>query len=99
MARSMTKSPLEVARSALEVGEVTLPEYWSPKSPHKFTQPQLFAILVLKEFFRLDYRGIVEHLKDHSDLRAVLGLKSVPHHTTLWYAEQKILKKGAVEIS
>jgi hypothetical protein len=93
----MTKSPLAVARSALEVGEATLPRYSTGKGPQKFTQPQLLAILVLKEFLRLDYRGIAEHLKDHSDLRAALGLKWIPHYSTLWRAEKRLLKKGAQE--
>jgi len=97
MSRSMTKSPLAVARSALEVGEATLSEYTCEKAPHKFTQPQLFAILVLKEFLRLDYRGIIAHLKDHSDLRKALRLKEVPHHTTLWHAERRLLGKGGLD--
>ena len=94
MARSMTKSPLAVARSALEVGEATLPRYSSERASHKFTQPQLFAMLVLKEFLRLDYRGIIAHLKDHGDLRKALGLERVPHHTTLWHAERRLMGKG-----
>ena len=97
MARSMTKSPLAVARSALEVGEATLERYSSVKASHKFTQPQLFAILVLKEFMRLDYRGIIAHLKDHSDLRRALDLKELPHHTTLWYAERRLLGRGGLD--
>ncbi len=97
MGRSMTKSPLSVARAALEVGEATLPKYSTAQAPQKFTQPQLFAILVLKEFFRLDYRGIVEHLKDHSDLREALKLEHVPHHTTLWHAERRLLVKGGLD--
>ena len=31
-------------------------------SPKKFTQPPLAACLVLKEFLRVDYRGLAEHL-------------------------------------
>jgi hypothetical protein len=51
-------------------------------SPKKFTQPQLFACLVLKTFLKTDYRGLAAHLAEHSDLRAVLGLEIVPHFTT-----------------
>ena len=32
--------------------------------PKKFTQPQLFACLVLKTFFQTDYRGVVVFLND-----------------------------------
>ena len=94
-----TKDPLALARVALEVGEKALAPYSHPKSPHKFTQPQLFAMLALKEFFRRDYRGVVEWLKQWSDLREVLGLKQVPNFSTLCYAEKRLLKKGALPAS
>jgi hypothetical protein len=93
--RRMTKSPMRLAREALEVGQQGLPAYSAAKSPQKFTQPQLFAILVLRQFFKTDYRGIVELLADMSDLRETLGLKRVPHYSTLCYAEQRLLKKGS----
>ncbi|HUW58511.1 MAG TPA: transposase [Planctomycetota bacterium] len=94
MVRSMTKSPVAVAREALQVGEAGLPLYASRFSKKDFTQPQLFAMLVLRQFFKTDYRGIVQMLHDLSDLRRVLRLKKVPHYSTLCYAEQRLLKKG-----
>ena len=39
-----------------------LPFYTHPNSPKKFTQHQLFACLVLKNFFRTDYRGVVTQI-------------------------------------
>jgi len=94
-----TKDPIALARAALEVGEAALPRYSGPKSPHKYTQPQLFALLVLRQFFRLDYRGLVTWLQNWSDLRDALGLKHVPHYSTLCYAEDRLLKKGAPSAS
>ena len=91
-----TKDPLALARVALEVGERAYEPYSHPKSPQKYTQPQLFAMLVLKQFFGLDYRGLVTWLARWSDLRDVLGLKSVPHYSTLCYAERRLLKKKAL---
>lgn len=91
-----TKDPLALARVALEVGEGAFAPYSCPKSPHKFTQPQLFAILVLRQFFGVDYRGVVEWLKRWSELREVLKLKRVPHYSTLCYAERRLLKKRAL---
>lgn len=41
-----------VAFAALEVGRRTLPDYAHRFAPKTFTQPQLFACLVLKAFFR-----------------------------------------------
>ena len=90
-----TKNPIALARVALKAGKAALPDYSHPKSPHKFTQPQLFAILVLKQFFKLDYRGTVEWLRHWSDLRRALELERVPNFSTLCYAEGRLLKKGA----
>src|SRR3712207_9329631 len=57
--RRMSKSALRVAREALAVGRAALPPYGSRFSRHDYTQPQLFALLVLKQFLRTDYRGLV----------------------------------------
>src|SRR5262249_25652192 len=59
----------------------------------KYTQPQLFAGLVLKTFFKTDYRGLAGHRADHSDLRATLGLQAVPHFTTLQKASRRLLRR------
>jgi hypothetical protein len=90
----MTHSPLALARAALGVARKALPAYSSRFSRHDFTQHQLFAILVLRQFFRTDYRGTIQLLRDFSDLRSVLDLKKVPNYSTLCYAERRLLKKG-----
>jgi len=94
--RTLTKSTLAFAREALLTGKGALPDYSHSKSPHKFTQPQLFAILALRVFLRTDFRGIIVTLSEWSDLRALLGLKSLPHYSTLCYAERRLLKKNAL---
>ena len=91
-----SKNPLAVARVALEVGEKAFRPYSCPKSPHKYTQPQLFAILALRQFFKLDYRGVVEWLKHWRELRDAIGLERVPHYSTLCYAERRLLKKRGI---
>jgi Transposase DDE domain len=88
-----TKSPLRVARQALAVGTNALPLYAHKYSPKKYTQPQLFACLVLKTFFKTDYRGIVGQLLDLSDLRRVLELPYAPHFTTLQKAAVRLLRQ------
>jgi len=89
-----SKSPRTVALEALSAAEEALPLYSHPCSPKKFTQPQLFACLVLKAFFRTDYRGIVAILADFAELTAVLGLRSLPHFTTLQKAAERLLCFG-----
>ena len=91
-----TKNPIELARTALEAGREAFPDYSCPSSPHKFTQPQLFAMLILRQFFKLDYRGVVEWLAQWSELRDVLELKKVPCYRTLHEAQRRLLKKGAL---
>jgi hypothetical protein len=90
----MTKSPRAVAREALRLAQEALPAYSSKFSRKDFTQPQLFALLALKTFFKTDYRGVVAWLDDFPALRADLGLDKVPHYSTLCYAAGRLLKKG-----
>jgi hypothetical protein len=85
---------MAVARMALRVARDGLPAYSCKFSRRDYTQHQLFAILVLKQFFKTDYRGIVQYLRDWPDLCRVLDLKKIPNYGTLCYAHQRLLKKG-----
>src|SRR5262245_57765352 len=97
--RPMTKSPRAVAREALRLAQESLPAYSSKYSRKDFTQHQLFPVLALKAFLKADYRGVVAHLADFAELRQDLGLTKVPDHSTLCYAEQRLLKKGSSSCS
>ena len=44
----MSKSPLAILRTALDVAKGALPAYSHVNGPKEFTQHQLFACLVLK---------------------------------------------------
>jgi hypothetical protein len=92
-----SKSPRKVALVALAVGKDALREYAHRFSPKKFTQPQLFACLVLKEFFKTDYRGVAQILADTPDLRQTMGLKHTPHFTTIQKASQRLLRNAQVQ--
>ncbi|MFH1188681.1 MAG: IS5 family transposase [bacterium] len=92
-----SKSPNNIAFVAYNTAKQSLPNYQHLKSPKKFTQPQLVACLVLKEFFTADYRGITEILYDSSDLKKILELKTIPHYTTLQKAAQRLTKKDILE--
>lgn len=78
---------------AYAMGQKTLSPYAHRFSPRKFTQPQLFACLALKEFLKLDYRGLQQLLLDTPELRTVIELVYVPHWTTLQKAADRLLKK------
>jgi hypothetical protein len=80
-----------VLLAALATAKRALPLYSHRNSPKKFTQHQLFACLVLKNFLKTDYRGVVAHLADCPSLTDVLGLARVPHYTTLQKAARRLL--------
>jgi hypothetical protein len=86
-----SKSPKSVLLAAYRVGQARLRAYSHRFSPKKFTQPQLFACLVLKEFLQLDYRKLAAVLADSPDWTAAIGLGQVPHFTTFQKAAQRLL--------
>jgi len=90
----MTKSPLDLVKMALSIGKQGLSLYSCPVSRKDFTQPQLFALLVLRQFFQADYRKTVRFVAEWAELREALDLKKVPHWTTLEKAHKRLLKKG-----
>ena len=91
--RPMTRSPVALARKAVEIASRALPAYSNRFSRQDYTQPQLFALMVLGTFLKLDHRGIIAVVKDWSDVREAIGLKKVPHWSTLYKAQQRLLKK------
>jgi hypothetical protein len=86
-----TKSPRKVLLVAHAVAVEALAAYSHLFSPRKFTQHQLFAVLVLKEFMRCDYRKVAALLDDCPDLCEAIGLKKVPHFTTIQKASKRLL--------
>lgn len=86
-----SKRPKRVLAEALAAAAASLPLYSHRYSPKKFTLHQLFACLVLKDFYNLTYRGVTGLLADCDSLTAVLGLSAVPHFTTLQKAADRLL--------
>jgi hypothetical protein len=89
--RRMSKSVVGVAREALAAGRAALPEYGSRFSRRDYKQAQLFALLVLRQFLRTDYRGVVALVAEWAELRRTLGLTKVPHYSTLAHAARRLL--------
>src|SRR5579871_5639397 len=92
-----SKSPRRILLTAYELASGVLPQYSHVYSPKKFTLPQLFACLVIKSAMKLDYRGVAELLRDSSDLQQSIGLKNVPHYTTIQKGAARLLKIAVVE--
>jgi hypothetical protein len=88
----MTRSPVALAKEAVALAARSVPAYSSQFSRKDFTQHQLFALMVLATFLKLDHRGVIEVVRDWSDVRAAIGLTRVPHWSTLYKAQQRLLK-------
>ena len=92
-----TKSAIRLLAAAHELGRRTLRTYWNKRAPKKFTVPQLFACLVLKEFLKLDYRKLAALLEESPTWRESIGLKSVPHFSTFQKAAVRLLENRRVQ--
>ena len=90
---------LQFARLAYRLAGQALPPYGSKFAPKKFTQPALLACLCLKEYLRLDYRGLEALLASAAELRAAVGLRTVPDHSMLhWFARHKVKPRLLVQV-
>ena len=72
-----------VLRLAIRSAAPRIAAYSDPASPKVFTQRQLLALLVLRKYTRSTYRGVIEQLILMPQLREAIGLKRLPHFTTL----------------
>lgn len=66
-----------------------VPRYFSKFSNKVFCNHQKLVLLVLKQKLRITYRDLVELLKI-TDIPMYIGLKRIPHHTTLVKFARKI---------
>ncbi len=78
-------------RVAYHLARRVLPERDSKFSRHDFTLAQLFACLVVREFFGLSYRRAEALLVDSPAWLADIGLMHAPDHNTLWRAFERLL--------
>jgi Transposase domain (DUF772) len=75
---------VKFATIALQVGQASLPAYRSTFSKHRFTQPQLLAILCLMRYEDWTFREAEVRLAEHAELRTALGLRHVPDYITVY---------------
>jgi hypothetical protein len=89
-----SKSPLELAKTALAAAREAIPQYTSRFSRRDFTQHQLYALVALRRLLKTDYRGLEATVRDWSELREALGLVRVPDHSTIQRAEHRFQAKA-----
>jgi hypothetical protein len=71
-------------RVALRVGQTALPAYRSKFSKHRFQQPQLLAIVCLMRYKDWTFREAEVRLREHTEMRAALGLQHMPDSITVY---------------
>ena len=74
---------IEVARLSMRLASRYMQPYSHAKSPKKFTQAQLTTCLILRAYLKTTYRGVVDVLDASEKLQECLGLKRLPHYSTL----------------
>jgi len=89
-----TDDILIVAQRAMEIGLRCLPAYSNPFSPRKFTQPQLFALLVIRQALGWTYRQTAARVREWAELRETLQLNAVPEQSTLCCAHRRLLSEA-----
>ncbi|MEW4451225.1 hypothetical protein AB1L30_00900, partial [Bremerella sp. JC817] len=94
---TLSKSPIAILKAAHEVARGVLPDYSHRNSPKTFTQPQLFACIVLKLAEADDYRGIAAKLADSPSWREAIGLRSTPEFSTLQKAYHRLRRSGRAQ--
>jgi hypothetical protein len=85
------QSPRTVMGVAYRLARRLLPDHACKFSRHDFTLAQLFACLVVREFFGLSFRRAEALLADSPLWLADIGLSKAPDHNTLWRAFESLL--------
>ena len=74
---------VKAARIAYRLASRRVARYSHPKSPHRFTQPQLVACVLLTFYLDVSYRDIEEWLLATDQVCQALELAHVADHSTL----------------
>ena len=84
------------ARLARVVARRALPVRLSKYAYPAYRPSSLFAALLVKEHFRLNYRGLEILLRISEQLRRLFGFLSVPYHSTFWWFARRWLSAELV---
>jgi hypothetical protein len=91
------RSPLEVFLRACELARRVWPDTGRTARDVRYTDPQLFACLVLREQLRVSYRKAEAMLVDVPDWLGRVGMTAVPDHNTLWRAFGRLVVPSKVD--
>jgi len=74
---------LQFTEMCLRLATERVPPYRSRFSKHTFTQPQLITLYCLKLKLGVSYRELIDWLSEMPRLQEALGLRRLPHFTTV----------------
>jgi len=74
----------------MQLASRQVPRYSSKFSKHTFAQPQLVALYCLKIKLGVTYRELIDWLAEMPRIQRALGLKRLPHFTTVQKAFQRL---------
>lgn len=83
---------VRVARFAYQLTQEAIPPFSHPKSPHRFTQPQLAACVLMMFYLNLSYRDREEWLLASEAVCQTLDLTHIPNHSTLQRTFKKLCR-------
>jgi hypothetical protein len=78
------------------IGRKIFRSHRSRFSRKDFTQAQLFACLILRQFYGLSYRRTEQLLRDAPQWLAEVGMNAAPDHNTLWRAFGAMLQSRRI---
>jgi len=81
---------LKFTEAYMALASRQVPPYSSRFSKHTFTQPQLVVLYCLKIELGVTYRELIDWLEEMPRLQQALGLKRLPHFTTVQKAFQRL---------
>jgi len=81
---------LQFTEACMALATRQVPPYSSKFSKRTFTQPQLMTLYCLKIKLGVTYRELVDWLGEMPRIREALGLKQLPHFTTVQKAFQRL---------
>lgn len=65
------------------IDSLGIDDYRCPRSNHIYSAKQKIVLLVLRQFVSLPYRDFCDMISSFTRICRTIGLKHVPHHTTL----------------
>jgi IS5 family transposase len=85
MSQRRTSHYAAIAQIAYELTQAVLPAYSHRNSPHRYTQPQVAAAVLVGFYLDLSYRDMEEFLHSSEQVSQALGLgDDLPDHSTLY---------------